>query len=267
MLSSTVKRSSPRDGIVEALMALSLGRGVLRAGDLHDVEVLRAHDVGLFEEELARAAALLDEVRAHEAGVERFVLRGDEPVHQNDGVPPLGLGEHGVPPVLHDGRKGNHVHPVGDEGADGVDLLFLFLIGVEHHQAHARGARRPPRCCACCPRARRFPIPAGKSPAARVRRWERRRFGRFHRARRRTAAPRKAAASAKLSRYFMSISSRKAREWSFAKYTIFFVTCLLTDGGKTKAPRACAGRQGGADEKRGAVRARPSGRRIFSRAG
>ena len=97
--------------------------------------------VGLFEEELARAAALLDEVRAHEAGVERFVLRGDEPVHQNDGdAGGLGLGEHGVPAVLHDGREGNHVHPVGDEGADGVDLLFLFLIGVEHHQA-ARRAR------------------------------------------------------------------------------------------------------------------------------
>ena len=115
MLSSTVKRSSPRDGIVEPLMALPLGRGVLGAGDLHDVEVLRAHGVGLFEEELARAAALLDEVRAHEAGVERFVLRGDEPVHQNDGDagawPPAGgdgvlRPEEGSPPKHIAERRG-----------------------------------------------------------------------------------------------------------------------------------------------------------------
>ena len=118
-------------------MSLTLGRRILGAGDLNNVEVLSAHGIGLFEQKFTRAAAFFDEIRPYEASVERFILRGDQPVDQNDGNPGgLGLGEHGIPSVLHDGRKGNHVHAIRNEGTDGVNLLFLLLIGVEHHQAH-----------------------------------------------------------------------------------------------------------------------------------
>ena len=46
-----------------------------------------------------------------------------------------------LPAVLHDGRDGDHVHLIGEEGADGADLLCLLLLGIFKHQPHARAFR------------------------------------------------------------------------------------------------------------------------------
>ena len=47
------------------------------------------------------------------------------------------LGQHSVPAGLHHRGQQDGVHALGDEGADGADLVFLTLLGVGHAQVDA----------------------------------------------------------------------------------------------------------------------------------
>ncbi len=50
----------------------------------------------------------------------------------------LGFLQHGLPAGLHHRREGDDVHALRDEGADGLDLVFLLLLRVGELQRDAR---------------------------------------------------------------------------------------------------------------------------------
>ena len=76
-------------------------------------------------------------------GDQILVRLADEAVRtQNRDARVFRLGQHVRPAVLDDRRKSDHIHLIGDERADSVDLLFLFLLRVFVHQLHARALGR-----------------------------------------------------------------------------------------------------------------------------
>ncbi|BCB87770.1 hypothetical protein Psuf_050830 [Phytohabitans suffuscus] len=85
----------------------------------------------LLDEPVAGFFAFFDEVGADEGFVEGGVGGVDGAVGEDDGdAGVFGFFEDGVPAGLDDGGEGDDVDLLLDEGADGFDLVFLFLLGV-----------------------------------------------------------------------------------------------------------------------------------------
>ena len=77
-------------------------------------------------------------IRTNVCIVKIRILHIDQTIHHDDRDPciPCFLQDIG-PAVLHDGRKNDHVHPIGYKRPDGGDLVFLLLHTVIHDQADA----------------------------------------------------------------------------------------------------------------------------------
>ena len=114
-----------------ALMAVKRWRGILRAGNFHNVDRLFAHLSGLFQQIVGGPDPLHVEVCADVGSVEAVVGSIDEPVHQNDRYAGMTcLGEHVVQPSSHDWGEYDQIHLIGNKRPQLGNLVFLFLWRV-----------------------------------------------------------------------------------------------------------------------------------------
>ena len=114
--------------VVKALIAVKRWRGILRAGNFHNVDRLFAHLSGLFQQIVGGPDPLHVEVCADVGSVEAVVGSIDEPVHQNDRYAGMTcLGEHVVPAILHDWGEYDQIHLIGNKRPQLGNLVFLFL--------------------------------------------------------------------------------------------------------------------------------------------
>ena len=126
------------DHIRKALLTVPHRRGIFCAANLHNSQFFRTDVVRLPHQVLTRTPSFGIEVGANVSGIKAVVLSLDHPVHQDHRDSCLlRLGQHVVPAGLNDRGKHDHVHLVGNKRTDRVDLLFLLLVGVLHHQAVA----------------------------------------------------------------------------------------------------------------------------------
>ena len=126
------------DHVHEPPLPVPHRRGVRRPADLNDLHLFRACRVRFAYQVFPGPASLCIEIRADISCVQTVILRFDHPIHQDHRDPRLlCFCQHVVPSGLHNWRKHDHVYPVCNKGTDGINLLFLLLIGVFHHQAVA----------------------------------------------------------------------------------------------------------------------------------
>ena len=137
--------------------AADLRRGAVRAADVQNPERftgLSAAREFLFQP-LNEHVALRAEVRADPAGIQVLILRGNLPVHEDDGdLRLLCLLEDVFPARFHDRGEDDVVDLFLDEIADGQKLVLLLLLGVVKQQfksvllgkrrGHGLGIRRTP---------------------------------------------------------------------------------------------------------------------------
>ena len=123
-----------RDGFGEGAAAFVGGGGAGGALEFEDAALA----VDVFGEPVGGHATFLGEVGADEAGEEGFVGDLDGAVHEDDGdLRAFGVAEDGFPAGFDDGRDDDGVDALGDEGADGADLVFLAALAVGELQVDA----------------------------------------------------------------------------------------------------------------------------------
>src|SRR6266850_4264959 len=145
------------EDLLEPGLAIDGRGGAHRPLQLDDVHVALGGELldrRVRDEPLRGAAPLLDEVGAHERDPERVILHVYVPVGEDDGDPGrLRLAEHRLPARLDHRRESDDVHLLGDEGADGLDLVLLLLLRVGELEGDVRldggvldglGVRGPP---------------------------------------------------------------------------------------------------------------------------
>ena len=147
----------PPHGAFQSRRAADLRRGAVCAAYMQDPKrftgLSAAHEL-LFQP-LNEHVALRAKVRADPAGIQVFILRGNLPVHEDDGdLRFLCLLKDILPSRFHDRGEDDVVDFFLDEIADGKELVLLLLLGVVKQQfksvllgkrrGHGLGIRRTP---------------------------------------------------------------------------------------------------------------------------
>ncbi len=140
-----------RDGIEEAFLAVQRHAGPDGALQFNDIAGLA---ILLLDEPVGRYRPFVNTVRGDPRHEEGVIFDRDIAIQQEHGD--LGLFcflQYRVPACLHHGGNKDGVHALGNKGANGLDLVLLFLLGIGNLQGNAaflclalghRGFCRPP---------------------------------------------------------------------------------------------------------------------------
>jgi hypothetical protein len=124
------------------LLAIVRGRRAHGALQFDDVD-LAGRVARVLEQPAPGAAPLLDEIRADQRCVQRFVADLDGAIHEDHGNSRRAdFAQHGIPAGFDHGREGDHVDVLAHEGAQRRDLLLLAAMRILEPQDHARVTRR-----------------------------------------------------------------------------------------------------------------------------
>ena len=94
--------------------------------------------VGFFGEPFGGHLAFGDEIGSDEGGVEGLVFDLDSAIDEDDGdLGFFGFTEDGIPAGFDYGSEDDGVDALGDESANGFDLIFLFSLGIGELQIDA----------------------------------------------------------------------------------------------------------------------------------
>ena len=131
------------NGIGEAGETVGSHGGAYRAFQNGNLELVAAAPgrlaliVDIAVNPLKGAGALLQGIGADVGHIQGGV-GGNAAVYQHHGdAGVLGFLKHGVPAGLHDGAESDDIHVGGNEGADGLNLVLLLLLGVGELQGNA----------------------------------------------------------------------------------------------------------------------------------
>src|SRR4051812_32522063 len=88
-----------------------------------------------FRKPFARHAALSNEIRGNQSGIEGVIGNFDPAVDEDDrNSGAFDFAEDRFPPGLNDWREDNGIDPLGEKRAQSFDLIFLFLLRVGETQ-------------------------------------------------------------------------------------------------------------------------------------
>ena len=119
------------DDLLETFLAVDGGGGTRGADELGHIGVL----TDVFHDPAACAAAFFHEVGADQGDIEAGFGHVDGAVEEDDrDAGFLGFLQDVFKTGCDDGGEGDHVHALADEVADGLDLVFLLLLGVGERQ-------------------------------------------------------------------------------------------------------------------------------------
>ena len=122
------------DAGFEAAFAVDGGGGAWGALEFDDLGLA----VGFFGEPIGGHLAFGDEIGSDEGGVEGLVFHLDSAIDEDDGdLGFFGFAEDGIPAGFDYGSEDDGVDALGDESADGFDLIFLFSLGIGELQSDA----------------------------------------------------------------------------------------------------------------------------------